>query len=72
MMNPDEQELDAGEQAATDLAAHMRRIHAAEYKLQAIDDRGSTWEVTTRLMSSGMGKPNCLPNRVGARTSDAK
>jgi hypothetical protein len=58
MVNPDDAELDAGEQAAAYLVAHMRRMLAAECKLQVIDDRGATWEVTTRLMSSGMGKPN--------------
>jgi hypothetical protein len=52
LMNPSEEELERGQQAARDLVAHMRRMHAAGTKYRIPDGNGE-WIVSVAFRGSG-------------------
>jgi hypothetical protein len=54
LMNPREEELERGQQAARDLVAHMKRMGAAGTEYTFPDGNGE-WTVTVEF--KGKGKP---------------
>lgn len=55
LMNPPKGELEAGQKAARDLVAHMKRMRAASTSFEILDG-GTTWTVSVESKESG--KPN--------------
>ena len=52
MMNPSEEELERGQQAARDLVAHMKRMGAAGTSFEIPDGAGK-WIVVVEWKSNG-------------------
>lgn len=51
LMNPSEEELERGQQAARDLVAHMKRMRAAGTEYRIADGNGE-WVVTVEFKGS--------------------